>query len=381
MRRRDERGVILIQVALIALTMLGLAAFVVDLGAAWTARAQAQTAADAGALAGAISLEFDDATWPALPPAGAVVNAARTTAQLAANQIMGASGAIEVLGQCPPFLPAGKNENCIRVNVYRDGTNGSTAISSYFARVFGIDTQPIRATATAQVMMANSTGCMRPWFIVDRYIDTNNNNKFDPGIDVYTPPGWRVPDDVGQATTFYQHGGPSSYGQLDIGSGGNAIRDAIQNCAAGYKIQIGDVVATKPGANVGPETQGMDALMSWDPNAHFDPTTHEIVGSCAPSCSCSSGPASCPYGGQQSPRIVQAAVCAPTEAACDGTVSGSSVITVINLLSFFITGYSSSGNNLDITAVLLKSGGDVSGGGGSGSGQAGAFVTAVRLVQ
>jgi Flp pilus assembly protein TadG len=39
---------------------MGFSMFVTDLGALWLARGQAQNAADAGALAGAISRAFDD---------------------------------------------------------------------------------------------------------------------------------------------------------------------------------------------------------------------------------------------------------------------------------------------------------------------------------
>src|SRR5262249_50731858 len=46
-----ERGVVLIQVALASLVLFGICSLVVDYGVMWVARAQAQNAADAGALA------------------------------------------------------------------------------------------------------------------------------------------------------------------------------------------------------------------------------------------------------------------------------------------------------------------------------------------
>ena len=57
---RSERGAILIQVALSMVVLTAFSAFVIDYGVMWVGRRQAQNAADAGALAGAIALAFDD---------------------------------------------------------------------------------------------------------------------------------------------------------------------------------------------------------------------------------------------------------------------------------------------------------------------------------
>ena len=57
-RITNERGAVLLQVAVALLALLALSGFVFDYGVMWVSRGQAQTAADAGALAGAISLAF-----------------------------------------------------------------------------------------------------------------------------------------------------------------------------------------------------------------------------------------------------------------------------------------------------------------------------------
>src|SRR5436190_19580104 len=69
-RFRSESGISLIHVALLLFVMMGLSMFVTDYGVLWLARGQAQNAADAGAMAAAVSLAFDDpnnfsATGPA----------------------------------------------------------------------------------------------------------------------------------------------------------------------------------------------------------------------------------------------------------------------------------------------------------------------------
>src|SRR6266513_4961135 len=63
-RGKCERGAILIQVAISIVALTAFTAFVVDYGVLWVARGQAQNAADAGALAGAIARAFDDTAEP-----------------------------------------------------------------------------------------------------------------------------------------------------------------------------------------------------------------------------------------------------------------------------------------------------------------------------
>ena len=54
--RSDERGVSLVFVALAMVVLLGMAALAIDVGMLFTAKGQAQNAADSGALAGAGAL-------------------------------------------------------------------------------------------------------------------------------------------------------------------------------------------------------------------------------------------------------------------------------------------------------------------------------------
>ena len=60
----DERGAILVQVAIAILVLTALSTFVVDHGILWVSRGQAQNAADAGALSGAVARAFDEQTDP-----------------------------------------------------------------------------------------------------------------------------------------------------------------------------------------------------------------------------------------------------------------------------------------------------------------------------
>src|SRR5262245_60309696 len=98
----DERGAVLIQVAVALLALLALSAFGFDYGVMWTSRAQTQTAADAGALAGAISLAFDSPT----DQAGARARVIATTGR---NRVWGQAPNVTdadiTFPACPPGAP------------------------------------------------------------------------------------------------------------------------------------------------------------------------------------------------------------------------------------------------------------------------------------
>ena len=59
---RSERGTVIVMVAVSLLALLAFSAFSVDHGVLMTGRAQAQNAADAGAMAAALYLAWDDST-------------------------------------------------------------------------------------------------------------------------------------------------------------------------------------------------------------------------------------------------------------------------------------------------------------------------------
>src|SRR4051794_25130453 len=145
-RMREERGAILIQVAIALLGLTAMSAFVLDYGVMWMSRRQAQNAADAGALAGAVARAFDETVDPP-STTGAVVQAATQAA--AANKVwLTAPGVVvDTSFTCPGFVTGGR---CVTVNVYQDGTNQSTVLPTFFAPLLGVSTQGTKATATAQ---------------------------------------------------------------------------------------------------------------------------------------------------------------------------------------------------------------------------------------
>jgi hypothetical protein len=417
-RGRSERGVILIQVAISIMALTAFTAFVVDYGVLWVARGQAQNAADAGALSGAIALGFDDVTDP--PTTTRPFNSAKLTALCAsssagcptaapfANPVWpsqtGASSGVEVFFDCPPSF-AGR---CVRVNVYRDGSSGSVALPTFFGRLLGITSQRVRATASALVASGTTTDCLRPWAVADKWIENgttagqfNRWNSTGAELtphDVYRlpwdtsvdgPTGFQYPNDVGseqtliaaQATDSTIPIGWSLSIQLPDGAGGYtsgsaAYGAAIQTCV-GQPVSIGQYLPTE-NMGGGQTKQGFDGLKAKDPNATWNPTTKLVENSCAPACA------------SFSPRIVPVAVFDMDEfqrrknmndtSPCPQ--SGGQCVRIVNILGFFADRRPTTGSNQDnVTGYLMSYPGKVSAGAPALNLGGHAFLKMVQLVR
>jgi hypothetical protein len=163
---RSERGAILVQVAVAMLALVAFSALTVDYGVMWSSRRQAQNSADAGALAGAMALAYDD-------PADFA--RARLTASGAGhlNKVFGLQPNIDPNSDvsfpaCPPGSP-GLPDTCVRVNVYRNSIKD--ALPTFFAPLFGLMTQGTQATATAQIGTGNASDCLKPWAVADKWAE------------------------------------------------------------------------------------------------------------------------------------------------------------------------------------------------------------------
>jgi Putative Flp pilus-assembly TadE/G-like len=158
---RDEQGSVAVIVALGLTVLLGVAALAVDLGLTWAVRAEAQTAADAAALAGAARLPGDPAA--ALAAAAAALADDLPGGSLPAGlgwAANGDEGDGEVRCWRPPDPTPPPGTPCVA---------GATAIQVVtppvrepyaFAGVFGRAATDVRATARAAVL---SAGELLPW--------------------------------------------------------------------------------------------------------------------------------------------------------------------------------------------------------------------------
>jgi hypothetical protein len=309
-----ERGAILVHVAVSLLMLMGFLVFVLDYGVVLTSRGQAQNSADGGALAGAIARAYDDVSNP--PPAGGVVELAAK--QVAAqNLVWSESGSVGVSYACPPGITGG---GCVRVDVFRNGEGvpASPTLPVFFGPILGINSQGVKATATAQASAANGTDCLKPWAVADKWLERDDpfwtqHSTYAPGSpttdDVYIPPysssttGFKranssgTPVDTGyQMTLKLAHSGPapgpgtfSAGWAMSLylpnstapGEGATNYEDNIINCTTAT-IGIAPEASTCPavntaqgcldvltGAMTGKTKSGTEAIVARDPYASW----------------------------------------------------------------------------------------------------------------
>jgi Flp pilus assembly protein TadG len=370
--RNNQRGAVLVHVAVALMMLIALSAFTVDYGLYWLGRGQAQNAADSGAIAGAIGLAYDSATDTSIT--GPAKRSAWTEAR--SNMIAGQPPAIDITNDitfvtCPDGTPA---PACIRVNVFRDAAHGN-ALPTWFGNLVGVTSQDTRATATAQAGGANATNCLRPWMVPDKWQEVTAPASTFNGADVYAPPdpvtglggtGYNVKDDYGTVITLHpgdpkQAIVPSDYYDIDLtdSSGGKDYRTNISTCS-GTTESIGDVVQTLPGHDVGNTKKGVADLIAQDPNASWNPSTKQIDNSA--------------YA--VSPRIVPVALFSPAEFTSLNRQSGQIDLHIVNFLGFFVQ----TTNGRDITGVLISRPGNLIAGAGT-VGPAASFLKIIQLVR
>ncbi|MFB3855361.1 MAG: pilus assembly protein TadG-related protein [Vicinamibacterales bacterium] len=367
LRRPDEGGAILIHVAIALLVLIAFSAFAVDIGIMWVSRNQAQNAADAAALAAATSLAFD-----APDDRDLATRAAQAVG--AQNFVWGMAADIQpgdvTFPECPPGAP-GPPDTCVRVNVFRNQVRHP--LPTFFARLVGVESQGVQATATAQVLTQNQSDCVLPFAVPDKWeehfpepvVPWNPESEFDlfypsgsqrgdplPDPDVYIPPYTSGGELDPNTTGFRVEGASNDYGTeltLKVGNpqqtiapgwffpvdlpradgapitGGDKYRENIASCN-GVSIGPGDILQNEPGNMIGPTAQGVEALIAQDPTAHWwDPD----------------GPGGPERGtvvsemGASSPRLV-ALPLFNVDVYERGRASGRVDLEVTNVLGFFI---------------------------------------------
>jgi Flp pilus assembly protein TadG len=343
----SEHGAISVQVGIALFVLMAFNVFVLDYGMLWIARGQAQNAADAGAIAGAIARAYED------PNAsnGLASQIATTVAQR--NMVWQEAGGVVTFDD---NCPAGVTGKCVRVDVHRDGTNGSNQVPVLFGPILGITGQSVRATATAIVGNANATNCLKPWAMADQWTDARvPNNEFNryvepsPGTlyadpDTYTPPS---------ATNRGQITGPAEFGvrlDLTLGdpstnpitrqlvlpldlSGAKTFEEEMRTCN-GSTVSLGQTIPIDPLVTPTAAANSLRAdVYDQDPAAVFDYGDTEVSNSCAPGCAA------------VSPRLLAIALYDPDKyqlgrATGDWTSVGCSTnapcITVSNIVGYFI---------------------------------------------
>jgi hypothetical protein len=175
--RTDREGQTLAVVAISMVALLAIMSLGIDLGMAYTARAEAQRVADSAALAGASAfLDFAEA----LDPAAEAAAYARAFDYAGRNVVRNRPVDVDLLTPSSSrdvtveVLPdIGK----VRVWIRRDG------LPAWFARFIGQSELRVSAMAAAQAFDASSSACVKPFAIPDRWDERTPVDPANPDGD------------------------------------------------------------------------------------------------------------------------------------------------------------------------------------------------------
>ena len=344
-RLHDERGMSMVFIAVGFFSFFAATTLAIDVGLFMTARSQAQNAADAGALAGAVAFaynSFDDRS-----SSGPVVQSAINTAT--ANKVIGGSVSVE---PGDVTFPIGSNGtfNRVKVTVYRTALR-ENSIPTLIGPVFGVDDFDIVASATAEAAPATGVKCVKPFIIPDRWqekqdavwSDTSTFNRYDnKGKVIANPDVYVMPGQTGyKGYTVNDRGtylqlrasnsnkiAPTMYysWKMPDDIGANYYEENISGCNPRV-ISPGVAAIQEPGAMTGPTLAGIAALMAKDPTARWDDRTKTVVS---------------PYG-SSSPRLFPIPLYNP-DTYQNGTQTGrNATLNVVNFMAFFLESYDNNG--------------------------------------
>jgi hypothetical protein len=307
--RDDERGMTMAFVALGFMAFLTATTLAIDVGMFMSARSQAQNAADAGALSGAVALAFND--FDNRNAGGPAVSAAISAAQ--SNVMVGEAPSVLPSDVTFPNDPTGKPTR-VRVAVYRNAER-LNEIPTIFGRLFGVNSVDISAVATAEASQASAMTCVKPFMIPDRWTESsgtfnpltstfqmydNRGNLLPAGSrDTYVPanqPGYTGYTAADRGTPLILRAGtgnniePTAYQSWSMpGNNGLIGGDFYRNNISGCNTTIISIdlnnplyLTQEPGAMEGPTMQGVDDLIARDPNAQWDTGCRCVRGSNAP---------------------------------------------------------------------------------------------------
>ena len=340
---RDESGMSYVFIGMGLMAFLSASMLAIDVGMLMTARSQAQNSADAGALAGATALVYDD--YDDRSPTGPAVQNARQAATF--NQVVGSNVSVKVEDVEFRNDPTGE-PNRVRVTVRRTASRGNP-VSTLIASYFGVQIVDIGAVAMAEASPANAMTCVKPFAIPDRWFDTqanrlaipeegdvwdymDKNGNRAPQPDVYNGDmdsegytGYRADRDRGMRIVLKANNdskmNPSFYYPWDMEGndmGADDYRWNIGNCNTQI-MRFGEIFVTKPGNMVGPTQQGMDDLIARDPDAYWNESLQEPVTTMKPS-----------------PRVVAIPLFDPVYYSEGKATGRNASMKFVNYLGFFI---------------------------------------------
>lgn len=311
LRLRPRRGAVLAFVAVSLPALLGVMALAIDLGLLYSARAEAQRAADSSALAGASAyMDYSVETAPAQARAAAFARAIEYAGDNYTGERM--ISTVETTGEVGDFYYTEE------VTVQADLPNNTVRVwvrtaehRTFFAQFLGFGNGTVEAMAAAHVSNTGTSPCVIPIYLPDApdidsllveilYYNaattgygTDNRNDYwspdpplasGPGPGGSPPPG---PDrnykfDFGRRIPLWPGSGSSgstdmgwvqgethesNYGffkrELEDESGQSYISDAIRGNDC-WDVSVGDTVWTTPGSRTA-VLQDLQYLWDQDP--------------------------------------------------------------------------------------------------------------------
>jgi len=352
----DERGMTFAFVGIGLMTFMAATTLAIDVGMFMTARTQAQTSADAGALAGATALVFN--SWSDRSASGPAVQSSMSAA--AQNTVMNGVVSVQPSDVTFPVGPTGSNR--VKVDVYRTAGR-SNPVTTLLGSFLGLSTIDIAATATAEAAPAGGMTCVKPFIIPDKWIENTDPpwNMNTSTYEHYNNHGVEInPHDVYDPTRGYSAADKGTVLILRAGSGNNIrptfyfswampgntgaswYEENIEHCNTSV-IERGYVATQEPGNMMGPTIQGLQALLDQDPGATWvdDATGGHYVSTQNPS-----------------PRVFPIPLYNPEEFEKGKQTGRTADLIVSNWLGFFlerISGNEAYGRIFPITGVTSTS--------------------------
>jgi len=380
-----ESGSVLLIVAASMVVLLGICAIAIDLANLYLARAQAQRAADAAALAGAKAFIITGCTTGGCTAGGPQESAGRQQAEAAGAQNFIAGQPASIQDGDVTFSYPNAFEPQITV-VAR------ASVPTFFARIFGIVNANVSGQATAEAYNPAGGGgaplaaaCLKPFLVPNcDPVHTSPANPscatsgqgyfFDPTTGAIEHPGTYPAGVIGMPWTLHSNAGPSQWYLVGFGgappSSGSALRNHIAYCTPAI-LSCGDTLTTANGKKVGPVDQGTDVLIHANGDG-LNQGQDAIDTTIGPPFAITGG-ANNPnpsligkvfYDYSQSPSVVTVPVYTGNSLPPGGTT-----VAIAGYMQVFIKDAQHNGNSDDVDVVILNvsSCGGSPGGGSGGS--------------
>ncbi|HEX5412176.1 MAG TPA: pilus assembly protein TadG-related protein [Terriglobia bacterium] len=381
-----EDGSVLVLVAAAMVMLLGVCAIAIDMANLYLARAQAQRAADAAALAGAKTFITTGCATSGCTAGGIQETDGRKQAVAAGAQNYIAGQAASIADSDITFSYPNPLEPQITVIA-------RATVSTFFAKIFGVRTSNVSATATAEAYNPAGGGdaplaaaCLKPLLMpdCDPVHDTDPNGScavsgqghfFDSSGNIVSPGNYPV-GVIGMPWTLHSNAGPSQWYLVGFDgappSSGSALRDHIKECTPA-PLSCGATLTTANGKILGPTNQGVNALINADGDRlnrgqdSIDTTVgppFAITGGANNPISALVGKTFVDYS--ESPSVVTVPVYTGNSLPPGGTT-----VTIVGYMQVFIKDANHNGSSDDIDVVILNisscGGAPPGGGGGSGT--------------